>query len=111
MAYVSNHYVPQWYQRRFIPVGQADRELYYLDLKPDSFLDGRGVRRTRKALRRLGPRRCFALDDLYTTRLGESESREIEQRFFNHVDARGKRAVELFARFDPANISRETVPD
>ena len=77
--YTNNHYVPQWYQRQFIPAGQADRELYLLDLKPEWFRDGKGVRRRRKALRRTGTRHCFAIDDLYTTRLGGIESRELER--------------------------------
>lgn len=98
--YTNNHYVPQWYQRQFIPRGQADRELYLLDLKPESFRDGQGVRRWRDALRRTGTRKCFAIDDLYTTRFGGIESRELERAFFGEVDTRGKRAVEYFARFD-----------
>ena len=27
--YQNNHYVPAWYQRRFVPVGQKDQELFY----------------------------------------------------------------------------------
>jgi len=27
--YVSHHYVPQWYQRRFIPPDQMHQELHY----------------------------------------------------------------------------------
>lgn len=40
--YRNNHYVPQWYQRQFFPGGQADRELYLLDLRPEWFRDGMG---------------------------------------------------------------------
>ena len=98
--YTNNHYVPQWYQRQFIPPGQAGRELYLLDLKPDWFRDGRGVKRQREALRRIGTRKCFAIDDLYTMRFGGIESRELERMFFGEVDTRGKRAVESFAHFD-----------
>ena len=28
--YRNNHYVPIWYQKRFLPVGQLNQELYYL---------------------------------------------------------------------------------
>jgi hypothetical protein len=105
--YTNNHYVAQWYQRLFIPAGQADRELYLLDLNPDSFRDGKGVRRRRKALRRTGTRKCFAIDDLYTTRFGGIESRELERVFFGEVDARGKEAVEFFAGFDHDRVSGE----
>jgi hypothetical protein len=110
MAYVSNHYVAQWHQRRFIPTDQPQRELYYLDLRPDGFVDGRGTHRRRDALRRRPPRRCFAADDLYTARLGDKESREIERKLFQELDTRGKRAVELFAALDPTNPTPESFP-
>ena len=96
--YRNNHYVPQWYQRRFIPADAEDRELFLLDLKPERFKTPSGKKLKRKALRRTGTRRCFAIDDLYTTRLGGIESRELEKTFFGDVDQRGRRAVEWFAR-------------
>lgn len=98
--YVSNHYVPQWYQRRFIPACQVDQELFLLDLRPEWFRDGRGVKRRHKALKRTGTRKCFAIDDLYTVRFEGDESREMEREFFGDVDARGKQAVELVDAFD-----------
>lgn len=107
----SNHYVPQWYQRQFIPAGAQDQELHLLDLKPEWFRDGRGVRRRRKALRRTGPRKCFAIDDLYTTRLGGIESRELERVFFGEVDRRGKRAVAFFASFDHDKVDGQALQD
>lgn len=109
--YTNNHYVPQWYQRQFIPAGQTDRGLYLLDLKPESFREGRGVRRRRKALRRTGTRKCFAVDDLYTTRFGGIESRYLERVFFGEVDARGKQAVEFFAAFDHDRMDEDALPD
>lgn len=108
--YRNNHYVPQWYQRRFILPDQ-DRELYLLDLKPDSFHDGHGVRRQRRALSRRGPRRCFAIEDLYTMRLGGIESRELERAFFGEVDTRGKHAVEFFSTFDHDSIDENALQD
>ena len=107
--YTSNHYVPQWYQRQFIPADQVDRELYLLDLKPASFRDGRGIRRQRKALRRTGTRKCFAIDDLYKTRFGGMESRELERVFFGDVDTHGKEAVEFFAEFDHDRVSGDAL--
>jgi len=107
--YRNNHYVPQWYQRQFIPADQTDRELYLLDLKPERFRDGRGVRRRRNALHRTGTRKCFAIDDLYTTRFGGVESRELERVFFGEVDTRGKEAVEFFAGFDHDRVSGEAL--
>lgn len=109
--YRSNHYVPQWYQRRFIPTGQVDRELYLLDLKPATFRDGKGARRRRKALKRTGTRRCFAIEDLYTTRFGGVESRDLERVFFGEVDTRGKRAVEYFAEYDHTSAKGDVLQD
>jgi hypothetical protein len=95
--YRNNHYVPQWYQRRFIPPDSEDRELFLLDPKPETLRTGTGKKVKRKALRRTGPRRCFAINDLYTTRLEGVESRELEKTFFGEIDRRGQRAVEWFA--------------
>ncbi len=36
-----NYYVPAWYQKRFLPPALKNRELYYLDLQPGTFVDGR----------------------------------------------------------------------
>lgn len=107
--YTSNHYVPQWYQRQFLPAEPSHRELYVLDLKPESFRDSRGVKHRRKALRRTGTRKCFAIDDLYTTRFGGIESRELERVFFGNVDTLGKTAVEYFAGFDHDSASGDAL--
>lgn len=107
--YSNNHYVPKWYQRRFIPAAKADRELYLLDLKPERFRDGRDVRRHHKILRRTGTRRCFAVENLYTTRFGGIESHELERVFFGEVDRRGKEAVEFFAQFDHDRVSGDAL--
>lgn len=103
--YTNNHYVPQWYQRRFIPADQADRELFYLDLAPGTFTDPRGVKHRRRSVRRQGFRRCFAEDDLYTERFGTVERRDIEKIFFGEVDECGKRAVEFFAQYEHKNLA------
>jgi uncharacterized protein DUF4238 len=109
--YRNNHYVPQWYQRRFIPPEAKDRELFLLDLKPEKFKTSSGKKLTRKALRRTGPRRCFGIDDLYTTRIGGVESRELEKTFFGDVDRRGQRSVEWFARDGWDGIYEDVLQD
>src|SRR3954452_7380869 len=109
--YTNNHYVPQWYQRQFIPGGQSDRELYLLDLNPDWFRDGKGHKRRYPALKRTGTRKCFAIDDLYTTRFGRVESRELERVFFGEVDTRGKRAVDLFAQYEHDSADGQALED
>ena len=83
--YRNNHYVPVWYQKRFLPSNQKDRELLYLDLNPGTFKDPRGVSHRRRALRRLGPKFCFGERDLYTTQFGEEQSTKLEQLFFGDI--------------------------
>jgi len=97
-SYRENHYVAQWYQRRFLPA-VGEKKFHYLDLKPDQFRDPNGVLRQKKALNRWGTDRCFKQTDLYTTRFGAWESTEIEQLFFGRVDTDGRDAIEYFATF------------
>lgn len=64
---VRHHYVPEWYQHRFLDAGAGQTKLYYLDMHPD--LIDRGPRLPpipRTALRPLGPANCFYQDHLYT---------------------------------------------
>jgi len=91
-----NHYVPEWYQRRFLPSGQG--KYHYLDLKPDT-VERNGHRFTRHALQHWGPASCFAQDDLYTVKAGSFLNTEIEQFFFGKIDRNGKAAVEYFDAF------------
>jgi hypothetical protein len=102
--YRNNHYVPVWYQRRFVPAGQQAQELLYLDLKPGCFVDSRGVSHSNRALKRQGFRKCFAESDLYTRRFGAEESKEIEKEFFGEIDNKASRAVEFFANFDHSGM-------
>src|SRR6516162_6974160 len=96
-GFKHNHYVPEWYQRRFMMPGQST--YWYLDLKPDPILrDGRVIA-YRRDLLPWGPRKCFAENDLYTTRWGAEENRDIEKFFFGRVDSEGKSAVEIYSDF------------
>jgi hypothetical protein len=71
-----HHYVPRWYQKRFLPVGQET--LFYLNLKPETVTKGR-IRYTRKGLWRWPPSRCFYVDDLYSMRFGKGITDILEQ--------------------------------
>jgi hypothetical protein len=96
--YRHNHYVPEWYQKRFIPPDQVDRELYYLDLRPGSFVDGKGSVHT-SGLHHWGFKYCFAERDLYTAQLNGMDSIEIEKQFFGAIDRGGRKAVEYYTNF------------
>jgi len=91
-----NHYVPQWYQRRFMLPSQ--HRCWYLDLKPEEVVRD-GHKYTRRDLLQRGSGIMFAQNDLYTTRWGEEENIEIEKFFFGRVDTEGKSAVEFFSDF------------
>jgi hypothetical protein len=97
--YRKNHYVPVWYQKRFIMPGARDAELFYLDLRPGVFTDGRGVAHPKRGVRRLGPKHCFYERDLYTANFGAMPSTEIERLFFGAIDSEGRHAVEHFSHF------------
>jgi hypothetical protein len=98
-SYKENHYVPRWYQQRFLPAcGQ--RVFRYLDLTPEQFRDSNGVLRTKTAIRKWGAPSCFKETDLYTVKYGNFESTDIEQFFFGKVDESGKRAVEFFSTYN-----------
>ncbi len=92
-----HHYVSQWYQKRFLTPGKT--KFSYLDLQPETVLNG-NVRYQRKALLHWGPARCFYKDDLYTLKLGNWTTDQVEQRFFGEIDNRGRKAVELFGEYN-----------
>ncbi len=73
---------------------------WYLDLKPDPIVHHGKVIAHRRDLLPWGPKKCFAEDDLYTTRWGTYENRDIEKFFFGRVDTEGKVGVEYFSDFD-----------
>ena len=105
--YRNNHYVPIWYQRRFLPSGQRDKELFYLNLNPATVRDSQGIIHTKNAVRRLGFRHCFVERDLYTIRFGSEESTRIEQLFFGEIDAKGRAAVDYFTNFEHPSANGE----
>lgn len=104
---VRNHYVPQWYQRRFFPPGLKTSKHWYLDLHPEVIRrpDGASIRRpdgtvvTRDALRHLGPVSCFQQDHLYTLYFGNYATDLIEKQFFGAMDSQGEKAVAFFADY------------
>lgn len=94
-----NHYVPRWYQRRFLPANLKEQKVYYLDLTPDKVCHTDGGIYQRKECRRLGPGSCFAERHLYTLFFGANAADVIEKRFFGSIDRLGAGAVEFFANY------------
>lgn len=95
----SHHYVPEWYQRRFMVSGAHAHKLHYLDLAPEKVVHPDGSFHYRKGRRQLGPDRCFATDYFYQLRIGAYASDGLETIFFGQIDDAGARAVEFFCDY------------
>lgn len=107
----NNHYVPVWYQERFLLPEMTQRKFKYLDLRPKKHADAKGRIRQESGLKRWGPVSCFSQYDLYTTFFGSWLSTEIERKFFGDIDGRGKRAVEYWGSYDHTRIEHEAFQD
>ena len=107
---VRNHYVPQWYQKRFINSNQGSK-LHYLDLNPEKVIHPDKTHHYRKALRNLSPKNCFKDDHLYTLHFGEIATDVIEKRFFGEVDHKGSTAVDLYSDYTLNNKTKAAFND
>lgn len=96
-----NHYVPQWYQRRFLAGGRT--HFHYLDLAPETLVSPGGKRYERRRLLRWGPKKCLKQDDLYTVKLGRLSTDAVERHFFGPIDAQGETAVAFFVDYELRN--------
>jgi hypothetical protein len=108
LNYRRNHYVPEWYQYRFLPQNLREQKFYYLDLKPEVIISN-GISHRRNDLLRWGPSKCFYEKDLYTTKFGRWESTEIEENFFGKVDSAGRAAVDYFTKFKHPSANKEAL--
>ncbi len=97
----NNHYVPQWFQRNFLPQGTG--KFWYLDLHPERVTSGTRTY-TRANILRWGPPRCFCQLDLYTTSLGDWRSVDIERHFFGRIDREGQRSLEYIRTFEHPSV-------
>ena len=106
----NHHYVPEWYQKRFIPEdGRKDRKYYHLDLKPP-LQTNNGVFFRKNPLNYWGPERCFCAEDLYTTKYGNWESKDIETKFFAKVDSKiSIDCIDAFTNFSHYDTDPELV--
>lgn len=105
--YRNNHYVPIWYQKRFLLPDQRENVLYRLKLKPAKFEDPKGNFHSEKAVRRKSLRDCFMEEDLYTLDFGDISSTKVEEQFFGEIDRKGRLAVEYFSNFKHPSINNE----
>ena len=98
----QNHYVPIWYQKRFI-LGPRST-LQYLDLDPPKTELPNGRTIIGKEFELRSPKRSFRERDLYTTRFGRTLNDEIEKFLFGAIDTSGATAVRAFAGGNPQVI-------
>jgi len=104
-----NHYVPRWYQERFLPAAQKQRELYYLHKEPRAARDGRGRRITLPEIEPRALKNCFAERDLYTLTFRDISSTELERRFFGQIDRQGRKAVNFWTSYDRTAYAGEAL--
>lgn len=96
--YRNNHYVPQWYQKKFLLLGSS--RFYYLNLNPQKYLDSKGISHTENAIKWQGSKKSFCEKDLYTRRFETIASTEIEKTFFGNIDTKGRDAVAYFEKYN-----------
>ena len=88
-----HHYVPQWYQRRFLGPGQTAFKV--LDLEPEVFRDKSGnVRGRGRSVLDKGPDAWFFEKDLYTTRWLGTSNDDIERLLFGAIDKAGQKGFD-----------------
>lgn len=98
---VRHHFVPQWYQRGFLPDGKG--EFYVLDKAPLLEVmcpDGKKRRVTKpKEIRRTGTTELFQRDNLYALNLPFISSDFLERHLFGIIDDKGAIANKLLVRW------------
>jgi hypothetical protein len=93
----SHHFVPRWYQRRFLTAERG--EFLVLDKSPNSKLmcpDGRLRDIKPRTQFSCGPNKLFQMPGLYSVALRDIREDAIERLIFGAVDDAGARANALF---------------
>lgn len=98
----KNHYVPIWYQKRFLLDGK--NTLFHLDLYPqhETLEDGRVIEMN--DIHIWSPSNCFWVPDLYTTTFFGVQNDEIERFLFGPIDRIGSKALVALANNDVAQL-------
>jgi hypothetical protein len=102
---VSHHFVPQWYQRQFLP--PEGGEFLVLDKSPATHVvGGDGKRRPIRSPRstfRCGPKKLFQKPGLYSAALRGVPDDAIERIVFGRLDDIGAKAASLFSDWPVSN--------
>lgn len=95
----KHHYIPQWYQKRFLAGGQTAFKV--LDLHPPIFKDKSGaVRGFGRSILDKGPEAHFWESDLYTVRFFGRPDDIIERMLFGPIDKLGQTAIDAWVAAD-----------
>lgn len=104
----DNHYVPEWYQKRFISADSG--KLHYLDMTPDPIHLPVGRTKYHRSLFQSYPSQCFYQTDLYSTFFfGSYVNDEVEKMLFGELDRRGAPVIKAFIGDDVAAWHRHFV--
>ena len=90
-----NHYVPEWYQKRFLSAEKS--AFYYLNLIPPTIDLPIGKKKLNAIHWPFKPSQCFCLQDLYTTQYFGFLNDEIERYLFGEIDNSGVKAIDAMA--------------
>ena len=92
----QNHYVPEWYQKRFLSTEKS--AFYYLNLIPPTIDLPSGKKKLNDIHWPFKPSQCFYLKDLYTTQYFGFLNDEIERYLFGKIDNSGAKAIDAMAK-------------
>ena len=92
----QNHYVPEWYQKRFLSTEKS--AFYYLNLIPPTIDLPSGKKKLNDIHWPFKPSQCFYLRDLYTTQYFGFLNDEIERYLFGKIDNSGAKAIDAMAK-------------
>jgi hypothetical protein len=99
-----NHYVPKWYQKRFLL--PTHTKLCYLDLFPDTKELPNGSTVTMNNFHWWTPQQCFYENDLYTTSFFGFVNDEVERYLFGKIDTDGFAAIRAFIDNDIVKLHK-----
>ncbi len=94
----KNHYVPKWYQKRFLSSEKS--AFHYLNLNPSLIKISNGTKLSKAIDWPCSPRQCFWEQDLYNTSYFGFIDDEIERRLFGEIDRTGAKAIDAMAAQD-----------
>ena len=90
-----HHYVPKWYQKRFMKEGQTS--YHCLDLSPEIIKTPEGKTVIKKQYLTKGVDKLFFEKDLNTTKFFGIENDDIEKYLFGMIDKKGAVAIDSVA--------------